>query len=359
MSDGTFKMAPKGFLQTYMLWYIAEGRVNDEYVNRSKAMLACQFVMKAKSETAYTVAFGILDRYRQNHGIAAPEFEEYMTDDEPAVRNVVGRFYSCTIFSLCYFHHNQNIVKCLTQHKLSIYIRKCKTDEQLWFYAKLKQILVIPLLPLKEIIPGFKALASSILSFIDSNFTNTFEKEQFHTFFDTIEERYFSHEEKIRLTCKNGKHMRCTNLVESSHSVFNKSSHIPKNGSIENYVQAMTTVDLQYRTLAIAFENDGASVFPKKKNRYVKQQTIVDECTRNLNQNKITVEDFLKRCSAAMIHDKYYKLIEAATERFENRTNVDNNEEIDEITAIFTTSESSNGRVRKLCSKYFGDDWLN
>lgn len=60
-----------------------------------------------------------------------------------------------------------------------------------------------------------------------------------------------------------------------------------------------------------------------------------------------------------MIHPKYYKLIEAATESLESSI-VDDIDEFDEnILAIFATSESSNGRVRKLFTKYFGDDWLN
>lgn len=265
MSDGTFKMAPKEFKQSYMLWYIAEGKCKDEVFDRSKAMLSCTFILKAKSETAYKIAFEILDNYRKEQNIPEPAFEDYITDDEPAVRNVVSQLYPSTKFSLCYFHHNQNVVRCLAQHKLSTYIRKCKTDEQLWFYGKIKQILAIPLLPPNEVIPSFQSLSSSILGFIESKFSNTFEIEQFKSFFETIAERYFSNAEKIQLTCKYGKHLKSTNLVESTHCVFNKSSIIPRHGTVANFIEGMTTIDLQYRTLAISFEDKEASVFSKKK----------------------------------------------------------------------------------------------
>lgn len=50
MSDGTFKMAPNGFKQSYMLWYIEEGKCKNEELERSKAMLAANFILKGKSE---------------------------------------------------------------------------------------------------------------------------------------------------------------------------------------------------------------------------------------------------------------------------------------------------------------------
>ncbi len=57
--------------------------------------------------------------------------------------------------------------------------------------------------------------------------------------------------------------------------------------------------------------------------------------------------------------------MEAATERLEKtpdeiETESDTESGFDEnIMAIFATSETSSGRIRKLCSKYFGEDWLN
>lgn len=361
MSDGTFKMAPKGYTQSYMLWYVAEGMCKEELVARSKAMLAVNFVLKGKSEAVYKSAFDILEDYRKGHNIPDPLFEEYITDDEPAVRKVVAQLYPSTTFSLCLFHHNQNIVKCLAQHKLSNFIRKCNTDEQYWFYGKMKQILVIPLLPPIDVIPAFKSLSSTILKFIEDKFSNPYEVEQFRKFFSTIEERYFSNPEKIELTNKYRKTTRSTNLIESTHCVFNKSSVIPKHGTVSNFVDAMTIIDLEYRTTAIAFEEKGASVFPKKKKRYTTQQATITECTEDLAKNKIGVEDFLKKCSEALIHEKYFKLIEAATERIEKSPDSEeDNANIDEtLMAIFATSESTHGRIRSLCSKYFGNDWLN
>lgn len=361
MSDGTFKMAPKGFKQDYMLWYIAEGQYLDEVLPRSKAMLAVHFVLKGKSEATYARAFQILEEYRKEQNIPEPNFDEYMTDDEPAVRNVVAKFYPGTKFSLCRFHHSQNIVKCLAQHKLVTFIRKCKEDEQLWFYGQFKKILMLTLLPADNIIPAFKSLSQTILSFICSNFTNPYEVDQFKLYFETIETRYFSDPEKIKLTCKYRKHLRCTNLIESTHNVFNNSRIIPQHGTISNFIGAMTTIDAQYRTTAISFETKGAGTFPKKKKRYAQQQSIINECTENLDKGKISIDEFLKKCAESMIHEKYYKLIEAATERFEKPQDIDEDQlETDEhIMAIFASSESSNGRVRKLCSKYFGDEWLN
>lgn len=172
----------------------------------------------------------------------------------------------------------------------------------------------------------------------------------------------FEVEDKIKLTCKYGKNMRTTNPIESTHCVFNKSTLIPKHGTVANFIEGMTTIDLQYRTSAIDFEEKGPSVFPKKKNRYAKQQAVITECTKNLDDKKITIDEFLKKCAEVMIHEKYFKLIEAATERFENPSlDVDDEDtEMDEnIVAIFATSESINGRIRTLCTKYFGKDWLN
>ncbi len=143
------------------------------------------------------------------------------------------------------FHNNQNnqnVVKCLDEHKLTNFIRKCKTNEQLWFYGKIEKILVIPLLPLNDIIPPFKGLSSSIFSFIKSQFTNSYEVDQFQKYFGTIEERYFSKPEKIKMICKYGKETKCTNLIESTHHVFNASTIIPKHGTIANFIEGMKTI---------------------------------------------------------------------------------------------------------------------
>lgn len=358
MSDGTFKMAPMGYKQSYMLWYVDEGQYKDEALERSKAMLAVTFVLNSKSEATYKIAFDILDAYRISLNIPEPEFDEYMTDDEPAVRNVLSKLYTSITFSLCLFHHIKNIVKCLTEHKLTNFIRKCKSDEQMWFYGKIKQILVTSLLPQEEIVPAFKSLRSSILSFIGESFSNPFEIDQFKKFFEVVEERYFSNEEKLKMTCKHEKNIRVTNLIESSHCAFNKSTIIPRHGTLSNFIEGMTVIDLQYRAQAIAFEEKGPAALPKKSKRALQQQAVITQCTQDLKEKTISVQDFLKQCAEAMIHEKYFKLVEAATERLEKSQDVDDDEADENILAIFAT-ENSSGRVRKLCTKFFGEDWLN
>lgn len=337
---------------------------------RSKAILATTFLLKDKKQQTNQAAFEILDDYRKSINIPDPCFEEFLTDDEPAVRNVISGMYSNTKFALCYFHHNQNIVKCLVQHKLTCYVRKCKGDEQLWFYGQLKQILVIPLLPMSEMVQAFKFVSQHIMQFIVTKFTNSFEVDQFKQFFKTVEERYFSSEEKMKMICKYGIEIRTTNPIEAKHGVFNNSSIISQHGTVENFITSMKITDLQYRSLAIDFETNGPSAFPKKKKTYEKQQSVIIACTEALEKKEIDIQQFLQKCAEVMIHPKYYKLVEEATKKFEACVNKENcgNEIIDDemdddfnehIEAIFATSENENKRVRKLCSKYFGDDWLN
>lgn len=59
--------------------------------------------------------------------------------------------------------------------------------------------------------------------------------------------------------------------------------------------------------------------------------------------------------------------MEEATIRFEAEEHnvvepidADGSDEIDDsIQAIFATEQTTNKRVRKLCTKYFGENWLN
>lgn len=367
MSDGTFKTAPLDFKQSYMLWYIASGRYENEIVDRSKAIFASCFLLRNKQQATYDIAFKILDDYRKAKKIPEPNFDEFLTDDEVAVRNVVKSLYSNTDFALCFFHHNQNIVKCMVQHKLTAYVRKCKEDEQLWFYGQLKKILVIPLLQLADMVPAFKMMVNHILKFVENKFENPFEVQQFQKFMTTIEERYFSDEEKMKLICKYGKSIRTTNPVEARHGIFNNTSLVPQKGTVSNFISSMMVTDFQHRSMAIDFESNGAAVLPKKRRQYVKQQGVIIECTENLKNNKINIDEFLTKCAEVMIHPKYYKLVEEATIRFEAEEHnvvepidADGSDEIDDsIQAIFATEQTTNKRVRKLCTKYFGENWLN
>lgn len=368
MADGTFKMAPVHFKQSYMLWYIASGQHNDEIIDRSKAIFGCCFLLPNKQQATYDIAFKILDEYRKQQNIPDPSFDEFLTDEEVAVRNVVESLYPDTTFASCLFHRNQNIVKCMVQHKLTAFVRNCKEDEQLWFYGQLKKILVIPFLKLADMVPAFKLMASHILKFVESKFANPFEVQQFKSFLQTIEERYFSCEEKMKMICKYRKWIRTTNPVEARHGVFNTSSIVPQKGTVPNFISAMMTTDLQHRAMAIDFETNGAVVLTKKRKQFLKQQTIILECTDNLDNGKIEIEEFLTKCAEVMIHPKYYKLVEEATNRFEMEKDTasgllddpDSDDQFDEnIQAIFATEDNTNKRVRKLCTKYFGEEWLN
>ncbi len=66
------------------------------------------------------------------------------------------------------------------------------------------------------------------------------------------------------MICKYGKETKCTNLIESTHHVFNTSNTIPKHGTVANFIEGMKTIDLEYRALALAFDAKGPTVFPKK-----------------------------------------------------------------------------------------------
>ncbi len=94
------------------MWFVAEGLCEKESVMRSKAMLGINCLLKGKSEATYVIAFKILDEYRKRENISEPSFEEYITDNEPALRNALAKLYPNTVFSLCFFHNNQNVVNC-------------------------------------------------------------------------------------------------------------------------------------------------------------------------------------------------------------------------------------------------------
>lgn len=64
MGDGTFKAAPKGYLQIYILWIVISGNIEGELTKRSKAYPAVYFIMKSKHSTEYKEAFDILENYR-------------------------------------------------------------------------------------------------------------------------------------------------------------------------------------------------------------------------------------------------------------------------------------------------------
>lgn len=64
MGDGTFRTAPKGYFQNYILWFVLEDKLESDTINRHKAFPAIYFLMKSKTEAAYKRAFAELEKYR-------------------------------------------------------------------------------------------------------------------------------------------------------------------------------------------------------------------------------------------------------------------------------------------------------
>lgn len=62
--DGTFKIAPTGYTQIYILWYFEEGLEEGSTVLQYKTIAAAYFIMKSKKKTEYRIAFNILEKYR-------------------------------------------------------------------------------------------------------------------------------------------------------------------------------------------------------------------------------------------------------------------------------------------------------
>lgn len=363
LADGTFKIAPIGFTQCYILWFIVEGKVDGEDAVRSKAIPAIYFLLKGKNTQLYEEAFKALEDYRDNQNIQFPAWEEFLMDDEVAVQNIVTRFYPNTKISLCLFHTNKNMVKCLVDHKLTEFIRKCRSDIELWFYGKFKEVLVLALLPHSDIQSSFIKLRNSILGYIESNIDNEYQINQFKDFFSKIEKRYFSNLEKMQKMCKFQKYIRTTNLIEAAHGAFNKSTLLPKNGAIINVIQGLQIIDLEFRTIVVDFDTNGVTSLQKKSQLYQDREKAIIDATINLTNKTITSQQFLEVCAKAMINEQYYKLIKEASAKFEAIGNPDDFEETNEgqmeyIEAIFSQAVT-NKRVKKICTKYFGEEWVN
>lgn len=62
--DGTFKIAPTGYTQVYILWYFVEATTDESDISQYKAIAAAYFIMKTKSKQEYRRAFDILEKYR-------------------------------------------------------------------------------------------------------------------------------------------------------------------------------------------------------------------------------------------------------------------------------------------------------
>lgn len=64
LSDGTFAVAPNGFTQLYILWFLPEDVAEHEIIPRCKAVAAVYFLTKTKSQKEYEEAFGALKNFR-------------------------------------------------------------------------------------------------------------------------------------------------------------------------------------------------------------------------------------------------------------------------------------------------------
>lgn len=263
-SDGTFNIAPINYSHVYMIWSILHGRIEGEFVDQSKAVPGIYILLKGKTQALYHEAFSMIEKYRAENGLPQPRWTSYLLDDEKAVQNVINSFYPWVVIELCYFHVNKNIVKCLVKDKLTNFIRNCKSDGEIWFYGKFKQILVLPLLPLTMIHAAFTELKNKIVSFFAFHFDSAYQRDQLNSFFLKVEENYYGNEEKMKKVCKYKKEIRGTNLLEASHGGFNKSVLSPKNGKLNNHINGLKCIDFQYQAVAIDYKQKGASAFPKK-----------------------------------------------------------------------------------------------
>lgn len=362
-SDGTFRMAPIGYTQVYILWSILDGQMQDEAAYRSKALPGFYILLKGKTQALYSEAFGMIEKYRQENNLPTPAWESYLLDDEKAVQNVVSDFCPSVEVEICFFHVNKNIVKCLVNHKLTNFIRKCKSDGEVWFYGKFKQLLVLPLLPLSLIHDAFLQLKEKIVSFFRCNFDNAYQREQLDNFFDKVEENYYGNDDKMKRVCKYKKQIRGTNLIEATHGGFNKSILTPKHGSVDNLVHGLKCIDFQYRALAIDYNKKGVSVFPKKTKMEQEREEKLSLFYQQLEEEEITTEVFLEKASELWIHKKYMIMVKKATEVIEGAAEGIDGVECEEtaddfINAIFV-NENPPKRVRKICKKYYGDEWCN
>lgn len=365
-SDGTFKMAPIGYTQVYMLWSILEGSVNEEKANRSKALPGIYILLKGKTQALYSEAFEMIEKYRVENDIPTPSWKSYLLDDEKAVQNVIEQYSSAEI-EICFFHVNKNIVKFLVNHKLSSFVRKCKTDEELWFYGKLKQILVLPLLPLNSIHSAFKILKEKIVSFFRNTINNAYQHEQLDKFFVKIEENYYGNPEKMKKVCKYKKQIRGTNLIEATHGGFNKSILTPKHGNVNNLIHGLKCIDFQSRAVAVDFSKKGIAAFPKKAKLEQEREEKLSLYYEKLEKNEINVESFLECASELWIHKKFIVVIKRATDLIEGVANVESNavenedasENVDDLIDAIFVSDSPPKRVRKICTKYYGEEWMN
>lgn len=64
MVDGTFRIAPKGYKQVYIMWAIIEDIVDNETIARTKAYPCIYIIMNSKKKEDYISALKEIEKYR-------------------------------------------------------------------------------------------------------------------------------------------------------------------------------------------------------------------------------------------------------------------------------------------------------
>lgn len=64
LSDGTFAVAPNGYAQLYILWFLIEDFAENDVIPRSKAVAAVYCLMKTKSQKDYDEVWENLEKFR-------------------------------------------------------------------------------------------------------------------------------------------------------------------------------------------------------------------------------------------------------------------------------------------------------
>lgn len=169
--------------------------------------------------------------FRVENNICNPNWKEFLMDDEKAVQSILLEVYPDINISLCLFHLNKNVLKCIAKENMSNYFKKCSTNVELWVYHKIRNILALPFLPQEAIQTEFLKIKDKIRDTL-KELLNPMEIEKIEKILEKLSSNYYSNQDKISLFCKFGKLIRTTNNMESYHSSFNKSLFFNKNSSM-------------------------------------------------------------------------------------------------------------------------------
>lgn len=93
--------------------------------NQSNQIVLVSSKYKFKFLGVITICIYYLHYKIQKH-IPLPMQNDYITDKENAIQNVIKTLYHYTKQSLCLYHVNKNIVYTIFSNQLTKYIKKCK-----------------------------------------------------------------------------------------------------------------------------------------------------------------------------------------------------------------------------------------